>query len=69
MLRLDSSQCCCFVILFGKATTLAQRLKSTDCVLVAVISRQLVPPLGFNHVLVNVDADFVVVSHGKLASR
>lgn len=33
-----------------------------------MVSRQLVPPLGFNNVLVDVDTDFVVVAHGKLAS-
>lgn len=33
-----------------------------------MVSRQLVPPLGFNNVLVDVDTNFVVVTHGKLAS-
>lgn len=33
-----------------------------------MIGRELIPSLGFDNVLVNVDTNFVVVAHGELAS-
>jgi hypothetical protein len=33
-----------------------------------VIGRELIPPLGLSNALVNMDADFVIIAHGELAS-
>lgn len=69
MLRLDSSQRGRLVVSLGESPVGVKRLESADGVLVAVVSRNLVPLPGLRQTLLNVYSYLVVVSQSELSSR